>query len=424
MWRRFGAGLAGLGGAAYAARWQRVRAENAPIETYGSADEQPGGEMELMMVHVVCRHGARTPLGTMLGGSDCGTEWALCNPKTKKDLLAEVSIEGVNGDPPGHVHNMDATKEPLRGGCMPGELTELGCQQMQELGEKLRKSYMEEFKLLSDSFNDREVLVRASYQERAVQSAQSLLSGLFPTGQRPEKIPVHVMPMKKETIIPNTNQCPRLRKMFGEAKKAWRANDETEEVRAHVGLILGEELYTPVIHFYDSFVGRHAHGLKLPEGVSPKLIDEVSRLAVWEVAQLFKDRHALKLSIAPLWQEIFSTHKQVLNGEEKDRKLVIYSGHDTTLMPMLESLGVFDGKWPRFAANVIVELLREKGSGKAHVRVLYNHKPMAIPGCDDKILCEYDRFMEAVGEAGSELKKEDCADDEKIPDVRVGAAFN
>eukprot|EP00188_Purpureofilum_apyrenoidigerum_P001898 Plantae.Rhodophyta-Purpureofilum_apyrenoidigerum.ctg20944.p1 GENE.Plantae.Rhodophyta-Purpureofilum_apyrenoidigerum.ctg20944~~Plantae.Rhodophyta-Purpureofilum_apyrenoidigerum.ctg20944.p1 ORF type:complete len:424 (-),score=64.33 Plantae.Rhodophyta-Purpureofilum_apyrenoidigerum.ctg20944:247-1518(-) len=422
LWR-LGAGVAGFGGVAYAAWRQKTWAEGFATEK-GDERLQLGGEMELMMVHVICRHGARTPLGTMLGGSDCGTNWALCDPKTKKELQAEVSIVGVNGDPPGHVHNMDATKEPLRGGCMPGELTELGCRQMRELGEKLREAYIDNFKLLSDGFNDREVHVRASYQERAVQSAQALLSGLFPKGQRPEKIPIHVMPMKKETIIPNTNQCPRLRKMFGEAKKAWRANDETEEIRAHVGLILGEDLNTPIIHFYDSFVGRYAHGLELPEGVSPKLIDEVSRLAVWEVAQLFKDRHALKLSIAPLWQEICSSHRQSLSGEEKDRKLIIYSGHDTTLMPMLESLGVFDGKWPSFAASIIVELLKEKESDRAHVRVLYNHEPVTIPGCGEKVLCEYDRFLEVLGDTASKLQTEDCADDEKIPDVRVGAAFN
>lgn len=41
---------------------------------------------------------------------------------------------------------------------------------------------------------------------------------------------------------------------------------------------------------------------------------------------------------------------------KKQHKLCLYSGHDTTILPLLVALDVFDGTWPDFCANLAFEL--------------------------------------------------------------------
>ena len=75
------------------------------------------------------------------------------------------------------------------------------------------------------------------------------------------------------------------------------------------------------------------------------------------------------------------------------RKVYIYSGHDTTVAPILHTLGVFTGLAPPYASAILVELLDTNG---LHVKLSYRNDsspspyPLTIPGCDN--LCPLDKF--------------------------------
>ena len=94
-------------------------------------------------------------------------------------------------------------------------------------------------------------------------------------------------------------------------------------------------------------------------------------------------------------------------------KMRLFSGHDTTLMPLLRAFGVEDCFWTPFAANIILELY-EDTSNKAkvdhYVRVLYEFEELIIPGCDGA-LCQIDQFRKAISKYVIDEKqfKEDCA---------------
>jgi len=53
-------------------------------------------------------------------------------------------------------------------------------------------------------------------------------------------------------------------------------------------------------------------------------------------------------------------------------KMQLLSCHDTTLIPLLLCLRIYDGQWPPFIANLIIELYKEKNSNNLFTRVLYN----------------------------------------------------
>lgn len=69
-------------------------------------------------------------------------------------------------------------------------------------------------------------------------------------------------------------------------------------------------------------------------------------------------------------------------ADEKLPKLFLWSGHDTTVMPLLTALGYETHQWPTFTANIAFELWRGAG-GAPWVRVLYNGEPLPWQGAGE-----------------------------------------
>ena len=67
-----------------------------------------------------------------------------------------------------------------------------------------------------------------------------------------------------------------------------------------------------------------------------------------------------------------SSKMKIVEGEDSRYKLFLYSGHDTTLMPLLAALGVELSEWPAFASHLVLELWEL--DGQLYVNALYNGK--------------------------------------------------
>ena len=69
-------------------------------------------------------------------------------------------------------------------------------------------------------------------------------------------------------------------------------------------------------------------------------------------------------------------------GSHSQPQLLLYSGHDTTIMPLLVLLGEDTLDWPPYCSNIVFELWETPGwLGKSHtVRVLYNCQILPVTG--------------------------------------------
>ena len=57
------------------------------------------------------------------------------------------------------------------------------------------------------------------------------------------------------------------------------------------------------------------------------------------------------------------------------RKCVfLYAVHDSTLIPLAKSLGIYDKRWPPYCSAVEFELYESSGDNKMFVKVIYCDK--------------------------------------------------
>jgi hypothetical protein len=61
-------------------------------------------------------------------------------------------------------------------------------------------------------------------------------------------------------------------------------------------------------------------------------------------------------------------------------RLMLFSAHDTTILPLLSALGQHQNTWPGFTSNLAIELWGHKG--KYFVRVLQDGEPLKLPLID------------------------------------------
>lgn len=311
--------------------------------------------------------------------------------------------------------------------CALGQLTDRGATTLEQLGANLRRRYVDQIAFLPKSFSPAGVLVQSTDIPRAMASARFLLSGLYPPQWRaPGDVPaLHVRKPEHEVIYPNY-ACSRLRAM-GEV---WRRSgtlqadmDEFKEATNPVlfglapppprvdgvpGSVPQQSHSESVLPshgrsthaFFDENAVRRAHDQPLLPGTTPDSLAKAEALSVREWFGHYDGATktaVCRLGMGPLFRDLV---EQMTS--KTPRQAVLYSGHDTSLVPFMSCLGAFDGKWPKYGANVILEVLKKNGTSDKFVQLRYNFQRRALSDCarfapkDAPTLCPMDRFLAIV----------------------------
>ncbi|KAG5283219.1 hypothetical protein AALO_G00039700 [Alosa alosa] len=129
-------------------------------------------------------------------------------------------------------------------------------------------------------------------------------------------------------------------------------------------------------------------------------------------------RENLQLCVGPLLDTVLTKMDEKAKGisPEPNRKLFLYSVHDTTLMPCLMALGIFDMKWPPYAADITLELLEHRTTKESFVKVSYLGQDQRIPGCSG-VICPLSEFQQALAAYTLPLDryKQLCDNTERVP---------
>jgi hypothetical protein len=146
------------------------------------------------------------------------------------------------------------------------------------------------------------------------------------------------------------------------------------------------------LQLHDLVHALQAEGAAWPGLVEESLAKEASRLVSEFWCFCFHNDNVLRYSLWPLMSEIGDNIERALSGRAAGPPppppLVLFAGHDTTIMPLLAALRCLKvGHWPPYAASLAFELLEDTGKTSAvpvdsrfFMRVRYNGSPLRIPG--------------------------------------------
>lgn len=292
-----------------------------------------------------------------------------------------------------------------------GQLTALGMQQEYMLGASLRKRYVDDTKLLPESYIPGTMYARSTGYDRTLMSAQSFLMGLYPPGTGPQTadskpalphafqpIPVFSAPTKVDDVMVQQmtyQEYIALMEQYVYPTPEWQQKENS--LRSKFPLwskITGIEVNSldDLQYLGDTLYIHKLHHAPMPAGLSSADIDTIIESSSWA---FMASERPQQIGKAFSYKLVTHIAKYLENASQKKSplKYVLFSGHDNTITATLSFLGAPQNEVPAYASNVNFSLY-ENGS-EYTVKVTYNGKPVPIPACGGEV-CELTQFLNLV----------------------------
>lgn len=377
----------------------------------------------LVQSHVIFRHGARTPVfwDTRLGidtsafrgkcagvNSPPGAAGPHAVPSAFRS--ANLDLRGLDGESPRPHSAVDQHQlELVYEECRAGQLTSLGAQQSASLGKALRERYST---LAQHAREGNALYIRTSNVARCVATLQFVLGELFPTDAGVFRGVTATS--EEEYLYPNPTHCQITATLMHNAKRDWeaaqgQADAESKAVVDQLRLALPPSAFAALriapgsnfVRVRDYLVSYHAHGLPKPwSELDDEVAQKAQQLGTKQVAA-FMNHHNKELSKLSSQAGVGNLLRLVHDSLAcEGERMSLISAHDTTLMPLLSALEVWDGEtWPDFCAWIAFELYSDNT-----VHVVFNGQTVRHFASKQ----DFDRFLSSVLPQGKKSWKEFC----------------
>jgi lysosomal acid phosphatase len=272
-----------------------------------------------------------------------------------------------------------------------GQLTAEGMRQEFELGQSMRRYYVEQTHLLPPNYRTGIMYVRSTDVERTLMSAESFLMGLYPEGTGPQAlphayqpIPVHTAPINADDIIyhvVNPVELNKLKQKYVFSTPEWKQKEaELKPYFKH----WAEATDTTIDSLDDLDIGdavfiHNLHNLPMPAGLTQediKLIIDANEFT------FVKEHQAREVSAAYSQQLVDHINDTIQSNAKSGEHLryALLSAHDTTISSVLSVLGAPLTFTPPYASDLNFAVF-DVGSNHYVVRVTFNKIPVTLPAC-------------------------------------------
>lgn len=304
-----------------------------------------------------------------------------------------------------------------------GQLTNPGKLQHYKLGQWLRNRYRH--LIPNGRYSKNLIYVQSTDRDRTLMSALSNLAGMFPPDNSQEwsdsipwqPIPVHTVPEVLDKVLAMKYPCPK----YNEEYRAMMKSDELveynkdhQELYDYLSKYTGNPITEPkdVDYLYSTLKIEQLNNYTLPNWTESVFPDKMHEVAAFSFSLQAHTKKMQRLKSGPLLKEMIEHMDQKIKGKlEPNRNLWVYSGHDTTVSNLLNTLGVLELHTPPFAATVLLEL-RKNFNNEYSVTLLYknstNAEPtlLTVPGCS--AACPIDRFKAVLRDVTPDDWNQEC----------------
>ncbi|CAD5228367.1 unnamed protein product [Bursaphelenchus xylophilus] len=285
------------------------------------------------------------------------------------------------------------------------QLTNEGILQLRELGEFFHQRYVGSF--LKESFHHKEVYIRSTDKDRALVSAQSMLSAMFPptqsemaiSGMAWQPIAVHgAEPGAEDPLLkPTKFKCPAYDKIYKPLReeKKKKLGLKYYELFKFLGNNTGISNFTlDDIKAVEEINKEFYHKIPQPDWVYqnwPKYggkttLELIMEINIEERAVRFSTTELSRLRGGFLLGDFMQNAKKAGKGKmKKPKKMLLYSAHEGTLQSIMNAFGFETMTKIPYAGCLIMEVRGKKN--KATVEFLfYGDKkltPLKLRACQE-----------------------------------------
>ncbi|KAL7065255.1 hypothetical protein AAHC03_04515 [Spirometra sp. Aus1] len=354
----------------------------------------PVGKSHLQHMHLLFRHGDRTPISTFpLDGHPFDTTWP----------------EGA------------------------GQLTQLGIEQQYLLGTWIRESYPN---FMPRQYNASVFYMRSTDVDRTLMSAMANMAGLFrhsnssleKYGIHWRPIPVHTVQQTSEIMFASA-PCPRFQELLEESYKSEATKAFLDQHKSLFDLLRNVS-GLPKLDVHDLWIVQddliclEAHNFSLPNWYTPAVKEELGVVAEYLWKLRYNDDERLRLELGVFLNDMIEHLDAVINPNASSSRPVLssrinkgltspqimaYSAHDENVAALLSALGVYENETkPEYASLVMLELYGPQPPADPaayRIRVRYKRswqdasgQYLTLPACTSTAApsegCEYKKVVE------------------------------
>ncbi len=359
---------------------------NEELNSYSSAD----GELSLMKVIVMIRHGDRGPLRPVRNLSEI-----ICDPMIESDenefryewfknffIDAKLKLRKSKSFIP-------YSLMPMSSSCQLGHLSRFGAVQHLTLGSLLGQLYVKQLNL--KPFDSTQLKAYTTQYPRTFQSAVAFLYGFLK--------PTSVLDFKNFPQIFGTvgtffcsspefceQNCRKIDDLHNNLNKDKRQILEShsavlnllEDLKPIIAININQsQLFQTPVAVFDGLMAYMCHKSRLPcaDGncVTLEHVKQLIAYIEFHGKQLATSHTFKHLN----WLKIYGFLNQLvnrINEVESKESFLLYSAHDITIVALASALDFFDGNLPPYASRVIFETYRHNLNDNMYLRIIYNGK--------------------------------------------------
>ncbi|XP_005104426.1 2-phosphoxylose phosphatase 1 [Aplysia californica] len=386
-------------------------------------------DYQLLNVHTVIRHGDRSPIFRLPGldRSDLSclldADQYLHLPKVAS--FAHVLAASSDQLPRDSTFNRWALY-PSHKICGEGQLTGQGAVQHIMNGMLYSERYMHQHRLFDESNWEQRYLVHTTEVSRTFQSAIAFSYGLLPQFdlKRLNLFRSGSLEFCEDRVFHGACRCPGLEMFRSQAERECKMSAADTKLytalKKHVDEVLhlrGQNIPGPS-SLMDGLSHLACHSIPLPCNsngtcITAKAYETVWRLIDAKTKCLGQNLKYKKFAKALMHGLLFRISREfsiaIQNGSNPTFHL--YSGHDTTVTPLITALELSNNVWPRFATTITFELFKKQSKGDHYIRILKNGQLVTSEAIfcrgrtDENGMCAFSHFSNYVA---SQKLKEFC----------------